>query len=72
MRACKFKESLRLFYPDDQASSGPTPDLIVRITLMDYNARKTHTYIGETTVPIKVGIGTGRYEVKSERSASLR
>ena len=71
-RHCKWDETLRLFYPDDDAKSTRTKTYKVLVTLMDRNKKKADELIGELKMELKCGTGRIKVELPSRSVSSMR
>ena len=67
-----WKETLRLFMPDQEAKTPKTKPFKVLITLMDRNAKKADVLIGDVQVALKVGSGKVKIEIPSRSPSSMR
>ena len=71
VRSPHWKETLRLFVPDQDVAGQKTRPFNLQITLMDHN-KKTDTLIGDVKIALKVGAGKVKIEIPSRSPSPMR
>lgn len=61
----KWEETLRLFLPDDEAPTGATQSVPIRLAVWDWNRKKAHEFIADAKVDLAAGSGKIKVELAS-------